>query len=414
MLFQRIQPEEAPATERLPEGMQKVVVKTLQGLEEPLAAELTALGAHDAHPVKRAVECRADKATIYRINYESRLALRVLVHIHGFTAYNEKNLYHAIQEVDWDQYMAVTDSLAVDAIVAGKVFTHSHYTALLTKDAIVDQFRDRFKSRPNVDINNPTLRVSVRINATQCDILLDASGDSLHKRGYRRDSVEAPLNEVLAAGMVALSGWDGTTSFAAPMCGSGTLAIEAAYVATSQPAQFFREAPFGFEKWKDFDKQLWQTVKSTADGRRNLNIPIKIAASDINQRARSATAVNALAAGLASVVEVEKMPFDRVKAPDDGGTLIMNPPYDERLKLSEVEDFYKSIGDTFKKNWPGWSAWIITSNKEALKSVGLRPSRRIPLINGALECMYQRFDMYAGKKYSTQTAEEEEPTPPNI
>ncbi len=381
------------------------MVKTLQGLEDVLAAELTALGAQETKSLKRAVECRADKATIYRICYESRLALRVLVHVHGFTAYNEKNLYHAVQEVDWTEYMAVTDSLAVDAIVAGKVFTHSHYTALLTKDAIVDQFRDKFQSRPNVDINNPTLRVSVRINATQCDILLDASGESLHKRGYRRDSVEAPLNEVLAAGMIALSGWDGTTSFSAPMCGSGTLAIEAAYIATNQPAQYFRDPGFGFVKWKDYDAQLWKSVKSTADGRRNLKLDIKITASDINQRARNSTSVNALAAGLSSVISVEKMPFDKVTPPDTNGTLIMNPPYDERLRLSEVEDFYKSIGDTFKKNWPGWSAWIISSNKEAMKVVGLRPSRRIPLINGTLECYYQRYDMYAGKKYSTENAE---------
>lgn len=404
MLFQRIVPEpEQP--EAFPADYEKIVVKTLHGLEGVLATELENLGAIAVRPLKRAVECRGDKKIIYRICYESRLALRVLVHIHGITAYNEKNLYHAIKEVDWDQYLDVNDSLAIDSVVAGKVFTHSHYVSLLTKDAIVDQFREKYNRRPDVNLDNPTLRINVRINASQCDILLDASGDSLHKRGYRRDSVEAPLNEVLAAGMIALSGWNGETSFADPMCGSGTLAIEAAMIAVKQPPQFFRDVPFGFVKWKNFDKILWQTVKKDADNQRNKDISIKIVASDINPRARNAASINALAAGLDGVINIEKRAFEQADAPDSSGTLIINPPYDERLRLSEVEVFYKMLGDTFKKNWSGWSAWVITSNKEAMKSVGLRASRRIELINGSLECTYQRFDMYKGKKGQVEREE---------
>ena len=399
MLFQKITPE-ADTEQKYPADYEKVVVKTLHGLENALALELAALGAVEIRAVKRAVECRGNKEFIYRACYESRLAMRVLVHLHGFTAYNEKNLYHAVQEVDWSKYMDVMDTLAIDATVAGDVFKHSQYTALLTKDAIVDQFREKYQRRPDVNLNSPTLRITVRVNATQCDLLLDASGESLHKRGYRRDSVEAPINEVLAAGMIALSGWDGKSSFADPMCGSGTLAIEAAMIACNQPPQFFRDIPLGFTKWKNFDKHLWQTVKGNADAKRVKTIPFKIVGSDINPKARNAASINAMAAGLDGVIRFEKMPFEKATPPDETGTLIMNPPYDERLRLSEVEDFYKLIGDTFKKNWAGWTAWMISSNREALKHVGLRASRRIELINGNLECSFQRFELYAGKKWA--------------
>jgi putative N6-adenine-specific DNA methylase len=385
--------------------MSKLVIKTLHGLENILAAELEALGGTEVLPLKRAVECTGDKRLAYRICYEARTALRVLVPVKSFKAYNEKDFYKSIQDIEWDLLMNVDDTLAVEAVVAGDVFKHSQYTALLAKDAIVDQFREKYQSRPNVDITSPTLRIHVRVHGTQCDIQLDASGDSLHKRGYRRDSVEAPLNEVLAAGMVLMTGYTGECAFTDPMCGSGTLPIEAAMIAMKQPPQLFRETPFGFTRWKNFDQHLWHEVKKAADVQKLARPPFPVVGTDMNPRAISASGINAMSAGLDGVVHFEKREFANAVPPRETGILIMNPPYDERLRLSEVEGFYKNIGDTFKKNWAGWSAWIISSNKEGLKSVGLRPSRRIPLINGSLDCSFQRFDMYAGKKWSTPVAE---------
>ncbi len=382
--------------------MAQLVIKTLHGLENVLSAELEALGATHVRPLKRAVECQGDIRLVYRICYEARTALRVLFPVHSFKAYNEKNFYHSVQEVAWDQLMTVEDTLAVEAVVAGDVFKHSQYTALLAKDAIVDQFREKYQRRPNVDVTAPTLRIHVRVHGTQCDIHIDASGDSLHKRGYRRDSVEAPLNEVLAAGMILMAGYNGDRAFTDPMCGSGTLPIEAAMIAMHQPPQLYRDAPFGFTRWKDFDQKLWLEVKKTADDKKLARPPFPVVGTDMNPRAINASALNAMSAGLDGVVHFEKREFEKATPPRETGILMMNPPYDERLRLSEVEGFYKNIGDTFKKNWPGWTAWVISSNKDGLKSVGLRPSRRIELINGSLECGFYKYDMYAGKKYSDQ------------
>lgn len=376
-----------------------LIIKTLQGFEQVLAAELEHLGATDIQPLKRAVSCRGDLRLMYRINYESRTALRVLVPFHSFRATNEKSYYQAVREVDWSKFLDAKDTLAVEATVSGDYFRHSQYAALLTKDAIVDQFRDKVGRRPSVNLEAPTLRIHVRIFGSQCDLLLDSSGDSLHKRGYRRDTVEAPLNEVLAAGMILLTGWKGDTPFVDPMCGSGTLAIEAAMVAMDVPAQYKRESTFGFLRWKNFDKKLWLDVKSAADAR--IHPPAcPILASDMDPRARNATTINLLSAGLEKVVQAEKIPFEKLAPPAQAGILITNPPYDERLKIEDIEEFYKNIGDRLKQHWAGWQAWLISSNMEAWKRFGLRPSRKITLINGSLECYFQKFELYEGKKYA--------------
>lgn len=374
------------------------IIKTLQGLEPVLAAELQALGAGDIQELKRAVSCSGDQRLLYRANYELRTALRVLVPIHGFRAQDERSFYRGIQSVDWNQYLGVMDTLAIDATVSGEYFRHSHYVSLLAKDAIVDQFRDRFGRRPNVNLDAPTLRVHVRIHGNQCDLLLDASGDSLHKRGYRRDVVEAPVNEVLAAGMILLTGWAGDSTFVDPMCGSGTLPIEAAMIAMRIPSQRNRES-FGFFRWKDFDKKLWQDVKSAADAQMQ-EPQCQIYASDMDTRARNATAINLMAAGLEQFIHLEKKAFEKLEPPEASGILVTNPPYDERLKVDEISAFYQSIGDRLKQAWPGWTAWLISSNMEAWKKFGLRPSRKITLFNGPLECFFQKFELYAGKKHS--------------
>jgi putative N6-adenine-specific DNA methylase len=375
-----------------------IVVKTQQGLEQVLADELTCLGALGVRPLKRAVECRGDQRLLYRACYELRTALRVLQPIHSFSAYNEKSFYQAMREVDWSQYMTVDQTLAIDATLAGDVFKHSQYVSLLAKDAIVDQFRERYNRRPSVNTTVPTLRVHVRVNGTHCDVSLDASGDSLHKRSYRRDTVAAPINEVLAAGMVLMSGWDRLSPFADGMCGSGTIAIEAALMALNVPPQRYRDQAFGFEKWRNFDAKLWLSIKKEADQAVKTELDFPIWASDIDNRARNATSINAMSARLEGILTIEKRAFEKVEPPAEMGTLIMNPPYDERLKVEEVAVFYQNIGNQLKHNWPGWTAWILSSNQAAMKHFGLRPSRRIQLINGALECQFQEFKMFAGKK----------------
>jgi putative N6-adenine-specific DNA methylase len=374
-----------------------IIIKTLQGLEPVLAAELEALGATNILTLKRAVSCTGDQRLLYRANYELRTAMRVLVPFRTFQATNEKAYYQAVRETDWSKYLDVNDTIAVEAVVAGDYFKHSQYAALLTKDAIVDQFRDRFDRRPSVNVEAPTLRIHTRILGSECTLLLDSSGDSLHKRGYRRDIVEAPLNEVLAAGMILLTGWNGNSTFIDPMCGSGTLPIEAAMIAMHMPPQHKRPS-FGFFNWKGFNKQLWETVKAEADARiRQPEFPIL--ASDMDVRARNSTVANVLSAGLEQVIQVNQTAFEAVVPPDSPGMLVTNPPYDERIKVQEIELFYKSIGDRLKQHWPGWTAWLISSNMEAWKSFGLRPSRKITLYNGPLECYFQKFDLYAGKKW---------------
>ncbi|MBK8196001.1 MAG: class I SAM-dependent RNA methyltransferase [Lewinellaceae bacterium] len=373
-----------------------LLAKTFAGLEPVLAGELRALGATGIREVKRAVAFEGDMRLMYRANYELRSALRILVHLHSFPVYNEKNLYDGIRDIDWSKYMSVSDTLAVDAVTAGEVFRHSQFAGLLTKDAIVDQFRDRYQRRPDVNTVAPVLRVNVHIQGTHCDVSLDASGDSLHRRNYRRDTVEAPLNEVLAAGMILHSGWNGQRAFADPMCGSGTLPIEAAMIATHTPPQIKRES-FGFFRWPGFDRKCWQEVKKEADGRiKRFDLPIL--ASDKDNRARNATSINVMSAGFDDTIRIERMAFDKLQAPDTAGTLITNPPYDERLKVEDIAAFYKGMGDCFKQHWTGWDAWLISSNREALKNVGLRASRKITLFNGALECSFQQFELYEGSK----------------
>ncbi|TNE51972.1 MAG: class I SAM-dependent RNA methyltransferase [Bacteroidetes bacterium] len=375
-----------------------MIATTLHGLEPVLAGELEALGGTEVRQLKRAVSFSGDQQLLYRANYELRTALRVLVPLHSFKAHDERSFYNGVREVDWARLLTVTDTLAVHAVVAGNYFNHAKYVSLLAKDAIVDQFRDRFQRRPSVNVEAPTLRIQVRINGTRCDLLLDSSGDSLHKRGYRRDAVLAPLNEVLAAGMILLTGWKGTGSFVDPMCGSGTIPIEAAMIAMDIPPQKNRES-FGFMRWADFDAATWATVRSTADARARQEHDFPILASDKDSRARNATAINLMAAGLEHVIKVEKVAFEKLEPPEIPGILVMNPPYDERLKLSESAAFYQYIGDILKKRWAGWDAWLISSNLEAWKKFGLRPSRKLTLFNGPLECYFQKFEMYAGKKH---------------
>jgi putative N6-adenine-specific DNA methylase len=376
--------------------LQNYIATTLPGLESVLAAELEALGAVNVQKGTRNVAFQGDETLLYRANYTLRCALRILLPLHTFEAPHEKALYAGVREVDWTRYMSVTDTLAIDSVVRSEVFRHSQYAGLLAKDAIVDQFRDKYQRRPNVNIQAPTLHIHLHIHGTTCHISLDSSGESLHRRNYRKDTVEAPLTEVLAAGMLQLSGWNGASDLVDPMCGSGTIAIEAAMWATQTPAQLHRPL-FGFFRWPNFDKKRWEQVKAEANARIQ-PFEGRIFASDKDPRARNATSLNLMAAGMENYVTVEKMTFERLEPPSPVGTLLFNPPYDERLQVAEVERFYSMIGDRLKQRWSGWNAWLISSNREALKHIGLRSARKITLFNGALECSFQQFELYEGKR----------------
>lgn len=375
----------------------KLVATTIQGLEEVLADELIAMGAKQVQLQKRAVEFEGDRRLLYRACYETRTAIRVLIPIEHFRVRHESALYSKIKRIDWSQYMNVNQTLAVDGVTNSKYFNHSKYVALKTKDAIVDQFREKHGRRPDVNLISPTLRINIHINEDQCSVALDASGDSLHRRGYRRETLEAPISEVLAAGMILLSGWKGNRPFMDPMCGSGTLLIEAAMIARRVPAQKYRSAKFGFQMWRDFDEDLWKSVKSEADGK-IADAKVPILGFDQDFKAVRACQRNVMVAEMEETIEVARQKFEKLERPFEKGVILMNPPYEERIKTGEIETLYAMIGERFKHEFSGYTAWIISSNMQALKNIGLRPSRRLTLFNGPLMCKFQKFELYEGSK----------------
>ncbi len=379
----------------------KFIIKTLQGLENVLAEEIKALGGSNITILKRAVECEGDKRLLYRANLELRTALRVLMPIAEFQAKTPDDLYKKILRIEWSNYLSIDKTFAIDAVTKSELFTHSKYAALKTKDAIADYFRNLTGQRPDVNIEFPHLRINLHINNDECSVALDSSGDSLHKRGYRANSVEAPLNEVLAAGMILLSGWQGDRTFLDPMCGSGTLLIEAALLAGNIPPQLHRDS-FGFMKWKDFDAKLWEKVRDQAKD--NMKpITCAIYGFDKDMKAVRVTGQNVLSANLEGKnIRVEKQSLEKLVPPPPPGLLMTNPPYDERLKEVDIEAFYKMIGDRLKQAFTGYEAWIISSNLEALKHLGLKTSKKLTLFNGALECKFQQYELYEGSREKSE------------
>ena len=374
----------------------QLTATTLTGLEEVLAKELEQLGAEDIQIKKRAVEFKGDKKLLYRANYELRTAIRVLVPIKRFKARDENQLYQNILQINWRDYLSSKGSLAIDAATRSDFFKHSKYAALKSKDAIVDQFRKKYGRRPDVDLTNPDLRINLHIFQDNCTVSLDSSGDSLHKRGYRTETVDAPLSEVLAAGIIMLTGWQCDGNFVDPMCGSGTNLIEAAMYAYNVPAQLNRKS-FGFMKWSDFDKALFEQVKQEAQ--ENIReFKHKILGFDKDFKAVRITEWNIISAKMDGKVEVSRKPFERLKAPEEKGIMIINPPYELRLVTGDINGLYKMIGDQLKNEFKGFEAWIISSNFQALKNVGLRPSKKIVLQNGPLECKLQKYELYEGSK----------------
>lgn len=374
-----------------------MVAKTMPGLEAELARELLKIGARNIEEHRRAVSFVGDKGTMYKANYLLRTALRVLMPVEQFEARNEQELYDGIRRIDWEQWMGPDDTLAVDATANSEFFDHTFYLAQKTKDAIVDQFRDKHGRRPSVEKFSPTLRINIHVNDASVTVSLDSSGDSLHKRGYREDTGRAPLNEVLAAGMIALSGWNQRSRLIDPMCGSGTLVIEAALLATNVPAGWFRES-FGFQRWRDFEPELWEKITEGAISRIN-NETVEILGSDVSYNVLRKARENIKLAKVDDIVKTACQDFFDSEPPEHGaGMLILNPPYGERMAQDDVTTLYKQIGDTLKKKYTGYQAWMITSNPDGLKAVGLRPSRKIALWNGPLECRFVRYDLYEGTK----------------
>ena len=383
----------------------KMLAKTLYGLEDLLAEELRKLGASKIEKGTRNVTFEGDLGFMYKANLCCRTAIKVLKPISAFNVFTEDDLYKKVYDIPWEDYMDANGSLAVDATVFSEKFTHSQYIALKTKDAIVDHFRDKEGVRPDVDLDHPTLRINVHIDRNICTISLDSSGESLHKRGYKVENTFAPINEVLAAGMIMLAGWNGQCDLLDPMCGSGTILTEAAMIACNIPPNLNREE-FGFETWKDFDADLYELIEESAL-KRIKDFHFKVYGYDNDALSVRKAKANVSNANLDDFIEIETEDFFSTKKIGDRYLfLVFNPPYDERLSLINVEEFYGSIGTTLKHGYPGTQAWMITSNMEALKSVGLRPSRRIRLYNGKLEAKLVRYDMYEGSKKTKKQPQE--------
>lgn len=374
----------------------KMVAKTIFGLEEILAAELQKLGAKDVEAHNRAVSFKGDKGFMYKANLSLRTALRILKPIKTFEVKNEQSLYDEIQKIAWDEYITFKDTIAIDTVLTTDLFSHSQFISQKAKDAIADQFRTKYDARPSVDLDHPTLRINLHIFGITCTVSLDSSGESLHKRGYRDKTNLAPMNEVLAAGLVLLSGWDKRSHFIDPMCGSGTILIEAALFANNIPPGYFRKE-FGFERWKDFDKELWDLIFDSAVSKIT-DYDQKLLGGEISKNVAKIAKENVKLAKVDDVVTITPSSFEEFDPPPGRGTVIMNPPYGERMDKDDLETLYKSIGDTLKKKYKGYTAWIISSNMEAFKFIGLRPTRKITVFNGPLECKFMRFEMYEGTK----------------
>lgn len=379
----------------------KMIAKTLFGFEELLAQELRQLGASNIELGTRNVSFEGDTGFMYKANLCCRTAIKVIKPITAFNVFNEDDLYKKIYDIPWENYMDANGSLAIDSTVFSKQFTHSQYVSFKAKDAIVDRFRDKEGERPNVDLDHPTLRINVHIDRNICTVSVDSSGQSLHKRGYKTESTVAPINEVLAAGMIMLSGWTGQCAFMDPMCGSGTILTEAAMIACNIPPNLNREE-FGFETWPDFDVELYELIEAAAL-KKIRDFHFKIYGYDTDPIAIKKAKENIKNANLQEFIEVGVQDFFGSKKESERQLyIVFNPPYDERISVDDIEKFYANIGTTLKHGYPGTQAWMITSNMEALKNVGLRPSRKIKLFNGKLESRFVKYEMYEGSKKTSK------------
>ena len=377
------------------------------GLEEILAEELSQLGATIDYVGSRAVEFGGDKKLLYNTILWSRTAMRLLRPFADFYARDERALYDEVFQIDWSRFIQPGQTFAITAVVNKSSFEHSLYVAQLTKDAIVDQFRERTGERPSIDTRNPDIRIHLRMLENDVILSLDAAGDSLHRRGYRQGTNEAPLNEVLAAGLILLSGWDKKSPLIDPMCGSATILTEAGLMAQRIAPGLFHQGKFGFENWPDFDADLWQQLRQDAEAQRLEEPQAYLAGSDLDPKVIRDAAANIEAAGLDECIRLAVRDVRDAYPPQDQppGLVIMNPPYGERIgEEAEMDALYKTIGDALKTNFQGFDAFIFTGNLEAAKRIGLKVSRRIPLFNGPIDCRLLKYELYRGSRRSLSSS----------
>ena len=372
----------------------ELVAKTFHGLEEVLAKELTELGASNIEIGNRMVAFTGDKALMYKANFCLRTAIRILKPIKHFQAKTADEVYDNIKAIPWENYLDNNKSFAVDAVVFSNDFRHSKFVAYKVKDAIVDYFRDTTGERPSVRINNPDVLLNIHIAEDRCTLSLDSSGESLHRRGYRQEAVEAPLNEVLAAGMILMTGWKGECDLIDPMCGSGTIPIEAALIARNIAPGVFRKE-FAFEKWVDFDQDLFDSIYNDESQEREFNH--KIYGYDNNPKANEIAIHNVKAAGLSKEIVLKLQPFQQFEQPKEKSIIITNPPYGERISTEDLLGLYKMIGERLKHAFAGNDAWILSYRDECFDQIGLKPSIKVELYNGALECQFRKYQLFDGK-----------------
>lgn len=374
--------------------------KTFFGFETVLAEELKSLGAADVEIKNRLVEFHGDIGFLYKANYSLYTALRILKPIHSFSAKNEFQLYDRFKKFPWEDYLDLNQTFIIDSTVHSDYFTHSHYASLKMKDALVDRFQEKFGKRPSVDKFQPDVYFNLHISHDKITLSLDSSGESLHKRGYKTEHGKAPINEVLAAGLLKIAGWDGKGNFLDPMCGSGTILTEAALIAANIPPQIHRKR-FAFENWKDFDGELFEKIKETRLNRIR-EFSGKIVGYDINPTMLKIAEENIIHADLEDFIEVKMKDFFQSEKDLFPVLIVFNPPYNERIE-SDNEVLYKAIGDTLKNHYPNTFAWFITSDLSAKKFVGLKPSKKVKVFNGKLECDFLRYDIYEGSKKNSKS-----------
>ncbi|KAA6350497.1 Ribosomal RNA large subunit methyltransferase K/L [termite gut metagenome] len=372
----------------------ELIAKTLQGLEEVLARELTALGADHIELGRRMVSFSGSKEMMYKANFCLRTAIRILKPIKHFTAKNADEVYEQVKVIKWDEILDVKNSFAVDAVVYSEEFRHSKFVSYKVKDAIVDYFREQKGERPSVHLNNPDIQLNIHIAYDRCTLSLDSSGESLHRRGYRQETVEAPLNEVLAAGMILMTGWQGECDFIDPMCGSGTIPIEAALIAGNIAPGVFRKK-YAFEKWTDFDRDMFETIYN--DDSKEREFKHMIYAYDNSPKAYEIAKQNMKAAGVAKKIVLKLRPFQQFEHPGNKAILITNPPYGERISSQDLLDLYRIIGERLKHAFYNNDAWILSYRDECFEQIGLKADERVPLFNGALECEFRKYRIFGGK-----------------
>lgn len=373
----------------------ELVAKTLYGLEEVLKEEILQLGGKDVEIGNRVVTYSGDMKLLYESNLWLRTAISILIPIKKFRFADEKDLYRKFSKINFSEFMTVKDTFAAKGAVNSTLFNHTGYPMLVLKDAIADHFRDKFGERPSVDLTKPKVLFDVHIDDHACTVSLNSSGAPLYHRGYRKKTGDAPLNEVVASGLLYLSGWDAKSNFVDVCCGSGTLPIEAALMANGIPPNIARKA-YAFQNWKNYDEQLWESIYESAPSQPKRNLDFKIIGSDTDGDVILMARENIKALPLGKTISFEIKDFRDQQAPEGKGILVSNPPYGERLQVEEIGELYRDLGNFFKHQMQGYDCWVISSNFEALKHIELKPSKKIQVYNGSLSCDYRKFEIFAG------------------